>query len=333
MPSFAFRASLSEDAGVRAGFALTEVEMLAHLPTDHPLRAGLEEDVAMRVPSDDYADAVGNLLYALGAADKPGMPTLATRFAALLDIDWRSLFKIDELLELEAVASEYLRRRNEGSPEQDKVLAELKEMVARKPRDLMEQLLLAMDVHLAQSPFFTRDARIGSAIQLKALFTSERLPADERSYFDQRFINYLDSQPHRLGDIGWRQFEGLTAEWFSRNGYAVELGPGRNDGSIDLRLWGGDPAHGAPPTIIVQCKRQKRKIERVVVKALYADILEEKAQSGLVVTTSDISPGAAADINARAYPITAANRAQVRSWINAMRKPYAGIVGDLSTAS
>ncbi|MFM9587267.1 restriction endonuclease, partial [Streptomyces caniscabiei] len=93
-------------------------------------------------------------------------------------------------------------------------------------------------------------------------------------------------------------------EWFQREGYDVELGPGRNDGSIDVRLWQPGAAPGAPPAVIVQCKRQTRKIERIVVKALYADVLAEGAGAGLVVTTSDISPGAARDIAARAYPIT-----------------------------
>lgn len=46
-----------------------------------------------------------------------------------------------------------------------------------------------------------------------------------------------------------------------------------------------------PPAVIVQCKRQKQKVERGVVEALYADMLEEHANAGLVVTTSDISLG------------------------------------------
>lgn len=65
MPSFAFRASPSEDASVRSGFSLTEAEMLAHLPADHPLRADVEKDVGMRAASDVYADTVGDLLHAL----------------------------------------------------------------------------------------------------------------------------------------------------------------------------------------------------------------------------------------------------------------------------
>ena len=325
MPSFAFRTALSEDAGVRSGFALSEADMLAHLPKTHSLREGLEADVAMRVGSDDYADTVGDLLHALGATDEPGMPTLGIRLIKLVGRDWREFATLDEMMAIEAVASHYLRLRNSNDAEQAAILAELKGMVAGKA-GVWDALQEAMTYHLAFSPFFTRSVTHADRIALDALFASEQLPVEPERYFDQRFINYLASQPERLKDIHWRQFEGLTAEWFQRSGYSVELGPGRNDGSIDVRLWNADAAPGTPPAVMVQCKRQMRKVERVVVKALYADMIEERADAGLVVTTSDISPGAASDVSARAYPITTANRAKVQRWIESMRSPEAGVI-------
>jgi restriction system protein len=329
MPAFAFRSALSEDSGVRAGFALSEADMLGHLPADHHLRERLISDEVLRLGSEDYAEAVGDLLFALGATAEPGMLTLGMRMMALLKRDWRSLFRLDEMMAIEAVASHYLRLRNQNDIEQAAIFAELKAMVDDKA-GVLEALVEAMTQHLAFNPHFTRDVANADLVALSALFASERLPADGAQYFDQRFINYLGSQPEKLGDIHWRQFEGLTAEWFQRSGYDVELGPGRNDGSVDLRLWHRGAQPGAPPAVIVQCKRQKQKVERVVVKALYADVLEERANAGLVVTTSDISPGAAKDVSARAYPITTANRKQVQDWIQAMRKPHAGMISDLT---
>lgn len=326
MPSFAFRTSLSEDTGVRSGFALNEGDLLAHLPTDSPLRDGLTRDIAMRVSAEDYANTVGDLLFTLGTTATPGMPTLGMRFMALLP-SWQSLYALDELLTLEAVANHYLQLRVRGAEAQAAIFQELIDRTAGKA-GAMEALLEAMAFDLAYSPFFTRDVPLDDLVKLTDLFESEQLPAASDQWFDQRFVNYLGSHPERLKDIHWRQFEALTAEWFQREGYDVELGPGRNDGSIDVRLWQPGAAPGAPPAVIVQCKRQTRKIERIVVKALYADVLAEGAGAGLVVTTSDISPGAARDIAARAYPITSANRAQVQQWIGAMRKPDAGIVAD-----
>ena len=128
MPAFAFRVSLSEDAGVRSGFALTEAEMLGHMPHGHPLRSKLEGDLAPRIGSEDYADAVGDLLFALGAADEPGMPSLGQRFIARLDRDWRELFSLEQLMTAEAIANEYLRARNENRPDQT-LLDELRELL------------------------------------------------------------------------------------------------------------------------------------------------------------------------------------------------------------
>lgn len=326
MPSFAFRTALSEDSGVRSGFALSEADMLAHLPASNPLRAGLTRNELMRVAAPDYEDAVGDLLFALGTTAAPGMPTLGIRIMTLLP-HWQSLFTINELMTLEAVGNHYLQLRQRGESEQGVIFEELRERTAGRP-GAMEVLMEAMAFHLAYCPFFTRDVPLDDLVKLGALFESEQLPSASDRWFDQRFVNYLGSQPDRLKDIHWRQFEGLTAEWFQRNGYEVELGPGRNDGSVDVRLWQPDAAPGTPPAVIVQCKRQTRKVERVVVKALYADMLAESAGAGLVVTTSDISPGAASDIAARTYPITSANRAQVHRWITAMRRPDAGIVAD-----
>lgn len=67
--------------------------------------------------------------------------------------------------------------------------------------------------------------------------------------------------------------------------------------------------------IIVQCKRQKAKIEQALVKSVYADVLKEKATSGLIATTS--MP--AATRTARNYPIGAADRATLKTWIGKLR--------------
>ena len=62
-----------------------------------------------------------------------------------------------------------------------------------------------------------------------------------------------------------------------------------------------------------------------MVKALYADVLAEQARSGLIVTTSTLTPGAEAVCRARAYPIRAADRSALKKWILAMRTPDAGV--------
>jgi restriction system protein len=328
MPASTFAVELSEDAGERSGLALSRQQLVEHLREDHPFRIALtRDDDLLRVGSEDYADTVGDLLHALGAADQPGMPTLGQRLIKRLGPDWMSRVDIMELLKVEAIANHHLRRRNEtGTLDRVTLDADLENVIGGRRVGIMEELLYVMSVHLAQSPFFTRVVRAEDPVALTSLFESERLPTARSGFFDQRFVNYLSGRPELLQEINWRQFEGLAAEWLARSGYDVELGPGRDDGGVDVRAWNANAKPETPPILIVQCKRETRKIGKVVVKALWADVHAERADAGLIVTANDISPGAARVIEARAYPITVANRDQVLRWLAAMRKPAAGVV-------
>ena len=107
----------------------------------------------------------------------------------------------------------------------------------------------------------------------------------------------------------------------------VELGPGRNDDGVDVRVWKDDQAHSTDsPHFIIQCKRQKRKIEKIVVKGLYADVHFQKADYGLIVTSSELSPGAKDTISVRGYPIREVDGKAIRDWLDVLQKPGTGIV-------
>jgi restriction system protein len=188
-------------------------------------------------------------------------------------------------------------------------------------------MLAAANASVVGSPWSkAREIDWADEVALRDLFKSEGLGAPDGAFVEQRYIDFLHRNFERIDQINWRKFEGLTGDFFQREGYRVELGPGRNDGGVDLRIWSGEVEPGLPPTILVQCKRQKTPVERVVMKALYADILHEGADSGLIVTTSRISPGAGDDRTARGYPIESANRGTLRTWIESMRKPGAGFL-------
>jgi len=95
---------------------------------------------------------------------------------------------------------------------------------------------------------------------------------------------------------------------------------------VDVRLWRDTEAgSGTRATVLVQCKRERRKVTKTVVKALWSDVVEEHAASGLIVTTSAFSRGARQTRNARGYPILEADRETLRRWIVAMRSPGAGV--------
>jgi restriction system protein len=158
-------------------------------------------------------------------------------------------------------------------------------------------------------------------IDLRDLFQSEAAPRDPETYFDQRFIDYLNAQTGELTAINWRQFERLAAEYFNRTGYRVDLGPGRADGGIDLRA-AKDRVLAGPEVIIVQCKRIKEGNEVAIndVKALWADVHDEGASKGLIATTARLAKGARDYCDARKYRLNRAEGDTVRQWIREMAR-------------
>ncbi|HBP6526468.1 TPA: restriction endonuclease [Pseudomonas aeruginosa] len=167
-----------------------------------------------------------------------------------------------------------------------------------------------------------------SPLELETLFTGTDQAPGEGSFIDQRFLDYLSNNTNRLQDMHWRKFEEMTAEYFEREGFRVEIGPGSNDDGVDVRLWKPDSPQDSKPTCLVQCKRQKQKdkIAKIIVKGLAADVQFMEADYGLIVTTSTLSPGAKATITARGYPIQAVERDAVAKWLERLRTPGTGIV-------
>ncbi len=151
------------------------------------------------------------------------------------------------------------------------------------------------------------------------LFKKDSKPKGNNGFIEQRFINYLHENPEKLQSMHWRNFERLTAEFFEREGFIVELGPGSKDGGIDLRIYHHSDEQ---PYIIVQCKRNQEsnhvKIETV--KAIYADVLDEGAGKGLIATTSRIAPGGKTLCSIRKYPIEFAENEVIKAWINKMKR-------------
>ena len=93
---------------------------------------------------------------------------------------------------------------------------------------------------------------------------------------------------------------------------------------MDIRAR-GKAGSDKEPLILVQCKRERAKISKTIVKALYADVAFENASSGVIVTTSRLSPGAEKTCKARGYPVTSADRETLAKWLERMRSPGTGV--------
>jgi restriction system protein len=167
------------------------------------------------------------------------------------------------------------------------------------------------------------------AVSLDRLFAGEHIPDDPTVYLDQRYIDYLARNSEEMGRIHWRNFERLTTEFFRRQGYEVNLGPGRKDGGVDVRVWTDKDSKTGPPLMLVQCKRHRYKdvVGIETVKAFWSDVHFEGAEKGLIATTSSVSRDSKKLCEVRKWPMTFAEAAEVQKWARTMWR-HAPAIGD-----
>ena len=209
----------------------------------------------------------------------------------------------------------------------EEVRDEAERVLGKSTADVVAAILeeihfrIRRDVILMGSESAWRDA-----LALSELFDSSSVTTAYGRFFDQRFVDYLAINFEEIGAMHWRKFEALVAERFHREGFEVELGPGSNDNGVDIRLWeSGSDSMTVSPAVIVQCKRQKDKVEKVVVKALAADVQWEGARQGMLVATAEWSPGSREVVKTRKYPIEEVNLSTLRTWIIGMRTTGSGL--------
>ncbi len=329
-PPNQFAAFLGERIGFKSGLALSREEIIEHLTPSNPIASVISSlsDEPVRLRSNEILDAFQILLHRLGCLGTPFVGHGPT----LLDIKYQADPVKHDLFEqvLALLGSLHFDKGHRSLEGFDK--RQFFEIVrASLPFGALELAVELVDlIELSEraSPWAWQPARQvdwREPLDLQALFASESLSGMHGSFIDQRFIDYLSANFEKIGEIHWRKFEALTAEFFARNGYRVDIGPGRNDGGIDVRVWASGTLATDPPAILIQCKRQKAKIDKVIVKALWADVVNEGATSGLIVTSSSLSPGADTVRRARSYPIDVADRSTVRGWIEQLKSPGRGI--------
>lgn len=326
LPRIQLITTLSEVAGYKSGLALTTKQIIEHLPDHEEYLAGPEDQI-IRIRSEEYEEIFVELLHKLGVIASPRPTLLGMGFRAHYKADPKKLGLADKIIQI--FLSEIPKATAKAGNKKIDLTPFVEECGRQHGKEGLELGLAFVDevMDSLQSSPWSEFRRVDwtDTAQLKDLFESEGLKTLYGKFFDQRYINYLDQNFDEIDKINWRKFEGLTAEFFEREGFRTEIGPGRDDGNIDVRIWPKDAADGRPPTIIVQCKRQASKVGKVVVKALYADLVHERAESGLIVTTRSLAPGAAEVCTARGYPIKQADRTAVRKWIENMRTPLSGV--------
>jgi restriction system protein len=316
---------LSEAAGFKTGVALNKDNLLQLFPNESRYKELLSIDNSqyVRLRSEEIEEIFTQILYSLGNIEysAPISSTMRLRQKYKDDRDLAIIYESILKLFIKHLRLEIDKAEKEGGKMLDptEFMTEASQQFGRVGLEISYELIEGNTEDLHSKLSGLRRFKWENTVELETLFTSESLESKYGRFIDQRFIDYLSRNLDRLGEIHWRKFEGLTAEYFHREGYIVEIAKGRNDGGIDIRVWKDKALSDDPPLILVQCKRQKEKIEKAVVKALWADLQHEKAESGLIVTTSSISIGALKDCTVRGYNIQQKNKKDISNWLESMR--------------
>lgn len=322
--------NLTEIAGYKAGLAMSIEEICDHLTgTSFPDAVRDSETSGIRLRSEEYEDLYYNLLHRIGYTGElyqgPSieLARLFHRFeadAAELELYEQVNSTINQFMIIEI---------QNGDPKLAgpmEILTEVKKMFGVPGVKIAIEIFEIINRGVRMNPHRGIGSEWINPLELKGLFKGTDQQPEKGRFIDQRYIDYLSNNQDRIGDMHWRQFEKLTAEFYERDGYKVDLGPGSGDDGVDVRVWKPDAKPGDSPLCIVQCKRQKDKIEKVVVKGLHADVEFERAEYGVIVTTSELSPGAKTTISARGYDIQAVEQDSVKGWLTRLRTPGTGIV-------
>lgn len=135
-------------------------------------------------------------------------------------------------------------------------------------------------------------------------------------------------RPEDLHRLSWRDFEIVLARIFQTQGFITELGPGRGDGGVDIRLLQRDPLGDV--LTLVQAKKYapKNGIGLEAVAALSGIAGVENAQRSLFVTTSSYQPAAKRFAARTSGALDLRTSADVAEWCRTARD---GIIKDKST--
>lgn len=125
---------------------------------------------------------------------------------------------------------------------------------------------------------------------------------------------YFEKHPDRMQNLHWREYETLLFRVFQSQGFQAELGPGRGDGGVDIKLLQKDPMGDI--LTLVQAKKYapRRKIGLEAVAALHGIRDVNKAQNSIFVTTSEYAPAAREFAARTSNKLTLYTSSDIASW-------------------
>jgi restriction system protein len=324
---------LHEIVGYKAGVAVSLEELCDLLSgSEYPDLVLNSEEHVVRIRSEEYDDLYFTILHKVGhtAEKHNGIFDLFALTRRLGEQYGESFIETLQTIFTEGIVQliEEAHREGKKSFNPRPLLISAKNALGNNGMMAMFEMIETHDRIRRLSPHSgARCVEWANVIPLSGLFSRSSDKAAHGEFIDQRLIDFLSTNTHLLFSMHWRKFEELIAEWFYRFGYEVELGPGQNDDGVDIRVWMPNQTGTEVTQLhLIQCKRQKEKVDKVTVKGLYADVLHEDADLGVLVTTSSLSPGAKITIHTRGYPIKEVDGQKVIEWLSALRTPGTGII-------
>jgi hypothetical protein len=160
------------------------------------------------------------------------------------------------------------------------------------------------------------------AVESAGLLAPDGQPASDdqplRVVFGQvskQALRWLADHPDALSDLHWRDFETLVADLFDRAGFDVTLTAASEDRGADLYV----ARHTGLGSLlyVVECKRYRRDrpVGPGLVRELRGVVDRERANAGILVTTSFFSEGARDEQRTIPFRISLRDNQAVRHWL------------------
>lgn len=164
-------------------------------------------------------------------------------------------------------------------------------LIARK------EVLLSLNIETADSvAAFSnlRGANAGEAYETTPIMPSLRLQTDDPRFVEPRETIAKIAKGENLAAMDWEDFEHLVRELFERefaaNGAEVKITRASRDQGVDAVIFDPDPLRGGK--IVIQAKRYTLPVDVSAVRDLYGTVINEGANTGILVTTSHYGPEA-----------------------------------------
>lgn len=200
---------------------------------------------------------------------------------------------------------EQLASISEGLPLAIHLIARLLE--THDPRSIFN--MLEGSVYNLQNQIHVPQRQLVSAVKPKLVVVNEQI------------LERLRARPQDIHQIGHRKFEELIAELLDDMDFDVELTQATRDGGRDVLAYWNSPVGRLLVLVEAKKHRPDRPVGIQLVRTLYGTLMDEQANSAMLVTTADFSPDARKFEAKHKWQLALKNYTDLVEWIENYKKP------------